>query len=431
MLVGLELSKARNQFRLCSMAPSHSKPATSASVAPGHSKPTKSAKSKSSDEGAAKVAARERNASLNASLARGKALKALQKNAAFDISEPILPGTCDITLGQLMESEGLSIADAVQVMLKFRKEAHVTDPDEIGLSLPPATGTAKHSPNHRANSAPASILKKGKSKKKDTEPPHDEDGDYAASKQAGKKRKQQQAAGAKPSEETSSAVSSTPALPAKDRQKKPRSKKVAPEEKEEPWKEDPQDEPPQDEEPHATVENNKQSHKKSKPSAPEKDEEEPQGEASSSAGSKKSKQKNGKKSKAPAPEEEEEEEPQEASSPTEKENSTVEEAVEAKAARGKRGKKRTAGISRAGAKENLEETDAKADGFNEEEFQTALAAMIEEIEKPEDTKPASHRRKRYKQSENASPKDKSNRWPDDWPHDAQPHLSSGWCLDRK
>ena len=161
--------------------------AASSSMAP------KSVRKASGDAGVAET--RKRNAALNASLARGNALQRLRKNAAYDLTTPILPGTCDVSLGELMKTEKLSLADAVEVMLKFRREAGITDPDEVGLSLPPAAKPllhtkAKHEPQHEDSPPPKSILKTGKSKNSlNAEPPEDDNDDRAAAAKANKKRK--------------------------------------------------------------------------------------------------------------------------------------------------------------------------------------------------------------------------------------------------
>ena len=244
---------------------------------------------------------RKLNASLNASLARGKALKNLQKNAAYDLTTPILPGTCDVTLGELMQTEKLSLPDAVQVMLKFRKDAAITDPDEVGLSLPPAKPGAskpKHEPKHDELSPPKGILKKGKSRL-DAEPPQDDDDDdddvhgHAAVKKASSKRKPD-AKGSEPkvpkgkakpkrgsSFEDLCLSEPAPSSPASNPKKKAKKPEPEPTPASNPTKKakkpepDHQDEEPEEGAPSTELENSKQQKKKkpqNKPPAPEEKE---------------------------------------------------------------------------------------------------------------------------------------------------------------
>ncbi|CAE7854247.1 unnamed protein product, partial [Symbiodinium microadriaticum] len=442
--------------------------AASSSMAPASSKPA--SKKKASVDDCAAESQRKLNASLNASLARGKALKNLQKNAAYDLTTPILPGTCDVTLGELMQTEKLSLPDAVQVMLKFRKDAAITDPDEVGLSLPPAKPGAskpKHEPKHDELSPPKGILKKGKSRL-DAEPPQDDDDDdddvhgHAAVKKASSKRKPD-AKGSEPkvpkgkakpkrgsSFEDLCLSEPAPSSPASNPKKKAKKPEPEPTPASNPTKKakkpepDHQDEEPEEGAPSTELENSKQQKKKkpqNKPPAPE--EKEPEGEGSSPASSKNSSQKKKKKkkpqNKPPAPEEKEPE--GEGSSPASSKNSSQkkkkpqnkppvpeekepegearaskkEEAVEAST--NNRGKKRTKSktFNRSHAKEDLAEGTAKeaaSKGHDGDEgsadYQADLQEMIDEIDRaPKDTK--------------------DSKWPKDWPHDAQPNLlAEGW-----
>ncbi|CAE7682522.1 unnamed protein product [Symbiodinium necroappetens] len=420
-------------------------------MAPASSKPA--SKKKASVDDCAAESQRKLNASLNASLARGKALKNLQKNAAYDLTTPILPGTCDVTLGELMQTEKLSLPDAVQVMLKFRKDAAITDPDEVGLSLPPAKPGAskpKHEPKHDELSPPKGILKKGKSRL-DAEPPQDDDDDvhgHTAVKKASSKRKPD-AKGSEPKVSKGKAkpkrgssfedpclsepAPSSPASNPKKKAKKPEPEPTPasnPKKKAKKPEPDHQDEEPEEGAPSTELENSKQQKKKkpqNKPPAPE--EKEPEGEGSSPASSKNSSQKKKKpQNKPPVPEEKEPE--------GEARASKKEEAVEAST--NNRGKKRTKSktFNRSHAKEDLAEGTAKeaaSKGHDGDEgsadYQADLQEMIDEIDRA-DAEPPCPRRKRYKQSEpnQGAPKDtKDSKWPKDWPHDAQPNLlAEGW-----
>ena len=78
---------------------------------------------------------------------RGNALRKLRsaaKGASEDYSEDTLlleDGSCDITLGALMASEGLDKKQAVKVMLQFREESSASKPAKTpsnkGWTLPP------------------------------------------------------------------------------------------------------------------------------------------------------------------------------------------------------------------------------------------------------------------------------------------------------
>ncbi|CAE7769876.1 unnamed protein product [Symbiodinium microadriaticum] len=425
-------------------------------MAPASSKPA--SKKKASVDDCAAESQRKLNASLNASLARGKALKNLQKNAAYDLTTPILPGTCDVTLGELMQTEKLSLPDAVQVMLKFRKDAAITDPDEVGLSLPPAKPRAskpKHEPKHDELSPPKGILKKSKSCL-DAEPPQDDDDDHGhTAVKKGSNKHKPDAEGSEPkvpkgkakpkrgssfedpclSEPTSTAPSS-PASNPKKKAKKPEPeptpasnpKKKA--KKPEPDHQD-QDKEPEEGAPSTELKNSDQQKKKkpqNKPPAPE--EKEPEGEGSSPASSKNSSLKKKKKpqNKPPAPEEKE----PEGETPASKK----EEAPELEESTNTRGKKRTRSktFNRSRAKEDLAEGTGKEAAGKEGsvDYQADLEEMIAEIDR-KDAEPPCPRRKRYKQSEpnQGAPKDtKDSKWPKDWPHDAQPNLlAEGWSCD--
>ena len=83
---------------------------------------------------------------------RGNALRKLRSAAKGfeDFSEDTLlleDGSCDITLGALMASEGLDKKQAVKVMLQFREESEgskpVKTPSNKGWTLPPSSKKSK------------------------------------------------------------------------------------------------------------------------------------------------------------------------------------------------------------------------------------------------------------------------------------------------
>ncbi|CAE7199851.1 unnamed protein product [Symbiodinium sp. CCMP2456] len=85
---------------------------------------------------------------------RGNALRKLRsaaRDASEDFSEDTLlleDGSCDITLGSLMESEGLSKKEAIKVMLQFRLDSGGEEKKPAsnkGWTLPPASKPAKKS----------------------------------------------------------------------------------------------------------------------------------------------------------------------------------------------------------------------------------------------------------------------------------------------
>ena len=142
-------------------------------MAPSHSKPESSASPPSSQGGF--------HAGINAALARGKALRKLEKSVRCgDLKYPrdtvLLPGINgnQYTLGMLMDDEGLPYEDAVDVMLKFRREFGVqSDPNPKAgpASLPESSNARKKSSGSKpassvgAEDAPSpatSSLKKGK-----------------------------------------------------------------------------------------------------------------------------------------------------------------------------------------------------------------------------------------------------------------------------
>ena len=94
-------------------------------------KASKKAASEPAEEPAGEPSAKAPGSGINAVLARGKALlnekrERAEKGEQYDWPLTALlleDGSCDLTLGDLMESEGLSKAKAVKVLLRFRQEA--------------------------------------------------------------------------------------------------------------------------------------------------------------------------------------------------------------------------------------------------------------------------------------------------------------------
>ena len=90
------------------------------------------------------------HAGINACLARGKALRKLQASVKFGPETLLLPdGSCDLTLGSLMEAEGLSYTDAVSVMMKFRKEAGLGQPEANPKAAPGTLPTFAKAPKKK------------------------------------------------------------------------------------------------------------------------------------------------------------------------------------------------------------------------------------------------------------------------------------------
>ena len=117
------------------------------------------AKKASDEEMADKAAAKAKwHAGVNAALARGKALQKLKadlKKPKPEYSESTLlleDGSCDLTLGDVMQREGMSLQEAVKVMMAFRAEANggseaPVHPKAAGSFLPE---WKKKSPSSRA-----------------------------------------------------------------------------------------------------------------------------------------------------------------------------------------------------------------------------------------------------------------------------------------
>ena len=122
--------------------------------------------------------------------------------------------SCDLTLGGLMEAEGLGYDDAVDVMMRFRKEAGLMSPDANPKAAPgtlpvfakpskkkPASDTAAEDPDEK----PAGLLKKGsqaclaeepeQSKAKDKRKHQDPEASSSAAKQ---KKTKEDAGGEQP-----------------------------------------------------------------------------------------------------------------------------------------------------------------------------------------------------------------------------------------
>ena len=86
-------------------------------MAPAHSK------GMSKDAADAAESVRKRNARINTALARGKALQE-EKQGIFKPSTPLLEdSTCSMTLQDIMDSEGLTFEQAVEVCKKFRAQS--------------------------------------------------------------------------------------------------------------------------------------------------------------------------------------------------------------------------------------------------------------------------------------------------------------------
>ncbi|CAE7264481.1 unnamed protein product, partial [Symbiodinium microadriaticum] len=89
---------------------------------------------------------KSRQKALAASSKRENAKKKAAKERGIDLSTPLLDdGSCNITLGSLMESENLDFDQAVEVMKRFRSEATEQRPAEAdeGWELPKLSKTKK------------------------------------------------------------------------------------------------------------------------------------------------------------------------------------------------------------------------------------------------------------------------------------------------
>ena len=140
------------------------------SMAPAHIKPDA--------DPDATAAARKRKSKedgVNAALARGKLRRLEEEEGNFTKSSLlVLDGSCDLTIKDIMNSEDITFAEAVEVALRFRAEAAqaAADHPKAGGSLPsaspsPPKSRAPNSPVPNApkspdvkSPAPKSILKK-------------------------------------------------------------------------------------------------------------------------------------------------------------------------------------------------------------------------------------------------------------------------------
>ena len=132
-------------------------------MAPAHSKP---------DADPDATAARKRKSGVNAALARGKQRR-LEEDGHFTKSSlVVLDGSCDLTIKDIMTSENLTFAEAVEVAQRFRAEAAQASAEhpKAGGSLPSSSPGPKtlapdipmpESPApDPSRPAPKSILKK-------------------------------------------------------------------------------------------------------------------------------------------------------------------------------------------------------------------------------------------------------------------------------
>ena len=169
------------------------------------------AKKASDEEMADKAAAKAKwHAGVNAALARGKALQKLKadlKKPKPEYSESTLlleDGSCDLTLGDVMQREGMSLQEAVKVMMAFRAEANggseaPVHPKAAGSFLPE---WKKKSPSSRAatssQKAPKESTEANEEEEEEEEEAEAEEKPQPKSKvKAGKKAQAKQNAGKK------------------------------------------------------------------------------------------------------------------------------------------------------------------------------------------------------------------------------------------
>ena len=147
-----------------------------------------------------------RNDGINAVLRKGKAInavmKARQDEAKLLDEQLLLDGSCSMTLGQLIQAEGLTLAEGLEVMERLRAEALGHDEGEKA-DKKKEQKKEKAKAAAKVKAAAASAAKKVKTPKEGAAPEHVEEEDE------GKGKKRKRSPRPKPRPKTSRAKSSS------------------------------------------------------------------------------------------------------------------------------------------------------------------------------------------------------------------------------